>query len=41
MGRETSHRMCEAFFTTKEGTGAGLEMWIVSELMDKHDGKYL
>jgi PAS domain S-box-containing protein len=39
MSRETSHRMREAFFTTKEGTGTGLGMWIVSELMDKHDGK--
>jgi signal transduction histidine kinase len=33
--------MREAFLTTKEGTGTGLGMWIVSELMDKHDGKYL
>jgi signal transduction histidine kinase len=41
MSRETSHRMREAFLTTKEGTGTGLGMWIVSELMDKHDGKYL
>jgi PAS domain S-box-containing protein len=39
MSRETSHRMREAFFTTKDGTGTGLGMWIVSELMDKHDGK--
>jgi PAS domain S-box-containing protein len=39
MSRETSHRMREAFFTTKEGTGTGLGMWIVSELMDKHGGK--
>lgn len=39
MSRETSHRMREAFFTTKEGTGTGLGMWIVGELMDKHDGK--
>jgi PAS domain S-box-containing protein len=39
MSRETSHRMREAFFTTKEGTGTGLGMWIVSELMVKHDGK--
>jgi signal transduction histidine kinase len=31
--------MREAFFTTKEGTGTGLGMWIVGELMDKHDGK--
>jgi PAS domain S-box-containing protein len=39
MSRDTSRRMREAFFTTKEGTGTGLGMWIVSELMDKHDGK--
>ena len=39
MSRDTSRRIREAFFTTKEGTGTGLGMWIVSELMDKHDGK--
>jgi PAS domain S-box-containing protein len=39
MSRETSRRMREAFFTTKEGTGTGLGMWIVSELVDKHGGK--
>jgi PAS domain S-box-containing protein len=39
MSRETSRRMREAFFTTKEGTGTGLGMWIVSELIDKHGGK--
>jgi signal transduction histidine kinase len=39
MSLETARRMREAFFTTKEGTGTGLGMWIVSELMDKHDGK--
>jgi PAS domain S-box-containing protein len=39
MSRETSHRMREAFFTTKEGTGTGMGMWIVSELIEKHGGK--
>jgi PAS domain S-box-containing protein len=39
MSRETSRRMREAFFTTKQGTGTGLGMWIVSELLAKHDGK--
>jgi PAS domain S-box-containing protein len=39
MSRETCRRMREAFFTTKDGTGTGLGMWIVSELLDKHEGK--
>jgi signal transduction histidine kinase len=37
ISRETVQRMRKAFFTTKEGTGLGV--WIVSELLDKHDGK--
>ena len=39
MTRVTLQRMREAFFTTKEGTGTGLGMWIVGELLDKHDGR--
>jgi PAS domain S-box-containing protein len=39
MSSQTSRRMREAFFTTKDGTGTGLGMWIVYELMDKHRGK--
>ena len=31
-------RLREPFFTTKEGTGTGLGMWIVSELIQRHSG---
>ena len=39
MSSQTARRMREAFFTTKDGTGTGLGMWIVYELIEKHSGK--
>jgi PAS domain S-box-containing protein len=38
MSRETLARMHDAFFTTKDGTGTGLGMWVVSELINRHRG---
>jgi two-component system CheB/CheR fusion protein len=38
MSRKTLTRMNDAFFTTKEGTGTGLGMWVVSELVKRHRG---
>jgi two-component system CheB/CheR fusion protein len=38
MSPETLRRMQEPFFTTKEGTGTGLGMWVVRELIEKHKG---
>jgi PAS domain S-box-containing protein len=38
MTRETLRRLREPFFTTKEGTGTGLGMWVVQELVAKLKG---
>jgi signal transduction histidine kinase len=36
MPPEVLRRMREAFFTTKPGTGTGLGIWVVGELLAKH-----
>jgi PAS domain S-box-containing protein len=36
--RDVKHRVFEPFFTTKEETGAGLGLWVCSEIMRKHEG---
>ncbi|MBS1814943.1 MAG: PAS domain-containing protein [Acidobacteria bacterium] len=36
MSAYTLRKMQEPFFTTKQGTGTGLGMWVVRELLDKH-----
>ena len=38
MSAEVMRRMREPFFTTKQGTGTGLGMWVVSELLAKYGG---
>jgi signal transduction histidine kinase len=37
--RELKHKIFEPFFTTKEETGAGLGLWVCSEIMRKHEGR--
>jgi PAS domain S-box-containing protein len=37
--REVKHKVFEPFFTTKEETGAGLGLWVSSEIVRKHKGK--
>ena len=39
MSREVLRRIREPFFTTKEGEGTGLGMWVVQELLGKYKGK--
>ena len=36
MSAYTLSKMQEPFFTTKQGTGTGLGMWVVRELLEKH-----
>jgi two-component system, chemotaxis family, CheB/CheR fusion protein len=36
--RETIRRMFEPFFTTKAETGTGLGLWVVAQLVERHDG---
>lgn len=38
MTAETLRRLREPFYTTKEGTGTGLGMWVVQELLAKRKG---
>lgn len=37
--RGLKHKVFEPFFTTKEETGAGMGLWICSEIMRKHEGR--
>ena len=39
MTPETLRRLQEPFFTTKDGTGTGLGMWVVQELLEKWHGR--
>jgi PAS domain S-box-containing protein len=36
--RETIKRMFEPFFTTKAETGTGLGLWVVAQLIERHNG---
>ena len=36
--RETTKRMFEPFFTTKSETGTGLGLWVVAQLVERHNG---
>ena len=38
MTRDVLERISEPFFTTKDGTGTGLGMWVVRELIKKQNG---
>jgi PAS domain S-box-containing protein len=38
MDRATMQRMFEPFFTTKPDTGTGLGMWVVGQLVERHQG---
>ena len=38
MDRATMHRIFEPFFTTKTDTGTGLGMWVVAQLVERHQG---
>jgi PAS domain S-box-containing protein len=38
MERATMRKLSEPFFTTKADTGTGLGMWIVTQLLDRHQG---
>lgn len=38
MDRLTIQRMFEPFFTTKQDTGTGLGMWVVAQLIERHEG---
>jgi signal transduction histidine kinase len=37
--RDLKHKVFEPFFTTKEETGAGLGLWVSSEIVRKHNGR--
>jgi PAS domain S-box-containing protein len=39
MDRETIRRIFEPFFTTKTETGTGLGMWVVAQLVERHQGQ--
>ena len=36
--RDTQSRIFEPFFTTKTDTGTGLGLWVVAQLIERHDG---
>ena len=38
MNRTTMSRIFEPFFTTKTETGTGLGMWVVAQLVERHNG---
>jgi PAS domain S-box-containing protein len=38
MDRATVRQIFEPFFTTKADTGTGLGMWVVAQLVERHDG---
>ena len=38
MDRATMRRVFEPFFTTKAETGTGLGMWVVAQLVERHNG---
>jgi PAS domain S-box-containing protein len=39
MSAETRHRLFEPFYTTKQGTGSGLGLWICADIVGKYNGR--
>jgi PAS domain S-box-containing protein len=39
MDRSTRRRIFEPFFTTKTETGTGLGLWVVAQLVERHNGR--
>jgi PAS domain S-box-containing protein len=39
MSAETRHRLFEPFYTTKEGAGSGLGLWVCADILGKYDGR--
>jgi two-component system CheB/CheR fusion protein len=39
MSRDTLRRIFEPFFTTKLDIGTGLGMWVVAQLVERHNGQ--
>jgi len=39
MSAETRHRLFEPFYTTKQGTGSGLGLWICADIAGKYQGR--
>ena len=39
MSAETRHRLFEPFYTTKQGTGSGLGLWICADIVGKYKGR--
>ena len=38
MSAETRRRLFEPFYTTKEGTGSGLGLWVCADIVGKYGG---
>jgi signal transduction histidine kinase len=41
MSAETHHRLFEPFYTTKEGTGTGLGLWVCANIVSRYEGRIL
>ncbi|MCU1252559.1 MAG: sensor histidine kinase [Edaphobacter sp.] len=39
MSAETRRRLFEPFYTTKEGAGSGLGLWVCADILGKYDGR--
>ena len=39
MSAETRRRLFEPFYTTKEGVGSGLGLWVCADILGKYDGR--
>jgi PAS domain S-box-containing protein len=39
MSAETRHRLFEPFYTTKEGSGSGLGLWVCADIVSKYEGR--
>jgi signal transduction histidine kinase len=41
MSAETHHRVFEPFYTTKQGTGSGLGLWVCADIVGRYEGRIL